>query len=231
MTNSELSNQFDILWNNIMSNQAPGLDEYEKSVFLTEAQRQIVLSYYGGKPNSVLSFEMTEEVRRYLGYLVKTVELTAESNPQEILLNSNSKVFILPNKLWFITYESAILSSDSDNCIDGREVLVEPVTQDTYYKVSNNPFRGANDRRALRLDIGDNKVELVSKYNIDKYLVRYIEKLDPIILVDLDGGLSIEGKTEATECKLNDALHYFILRQAVNLAKDAWTESIGKNQQ
>ena len=33
MTNPELENEFDILYNNITSNQAPGLDAYEKSVF------------------------------------------------------------------------------------------------------------------------------------------------------------------------------------------------------
>ena len=38
MTNQEVSNEFDILYNNVTSNQAPGLDEYEKSVFLTKAQ-------------------------------------------------------------------------------------------------------------------------------------------------------------------------------------------------
>jgi hypothetical protein len=37
MTNPEFSDEFDIYYNNITSNQAPGLNEYEKSVFLTEA--------------------------------------------------------------------------------------------------------------------------------------------------------------------------------------------------
>lgn len=37
MTLQEFSDEFDVLYNNIMSNQAPGLDEYEKSVFLTKA--------------------------------------------------------------------------------------------------------------------------------------------------------------------------------------------------
>lgn len=35
MTLEEFSNEFDILYNNITSNQAPPLDEYEKSVLLT----------------------------------------------------------------------------------------------------------------------------------------------------------------------------------------------------
>ena len=51
MTNPELSNEFDVLYNNITSNQAPGLDEYEKSVFLTKAQDEVVKSYFNPKLN------------------------------------------------------------------------------------------------------------------------------------------------------------------------------------
>lgn len=51
MTNAEFSNEFDILYNSITSNQAPGLDEYEKSVFLTKAQDEIVKSYFNPRSN------------------------------------------------------------------------------------------------------------------------------------------------------------------------------------
>ena len=51
MTNQEFSNEFDVLYNNIMSNQAPGLDEYEKSVFLTKAQNELVKNYFNPKGN------------------------------------------------------------------------------------------------------------------------------------------------------------------------------------
>jgi hypothetical protein len=37
MSVNEFSREFDILYNNIMSNAAPGIDDYEKSVFLTKA--------------------------------------------------------------------------------------------------------------------------------------------------------------------------------------------------
>ena len=49
MTNQEFSNEFDVLYNNIMSNQAPGLDEYEKSIFLTKAQSEILKNYFNPK--------------------------------------------------------------------------------------------------------------------------------------------------------------------------------------
>lgn len=51
MTNLEFSNEFDVLYNNITSNQAPGLDEYEKSVFLTKAQDEIVKAYFNPRTN------------------------------------------------------------------------------------------------------------------------------------------------------------------------------------
>ena len=51
MTNLEFSNEFDVLYNNITSNQAPGLDEYEKSVFLTKAQDEIIKAYFNPRTN------------------------------------------------------------------------------------------------------------------------------------------------------------------------------------
>ena len=49
MTLPEFSNQFDVLYNNISSNQAPGLDEYEKSLFLTKAQSDLIKEYFNNK--------------------------------------------------------------------------------------------------------------------------------------------------------------------------------------
>ena len=46
MTIQEFSDQFDVLYNNITSNQAPGLNEYEKSLFLTKAEKEIVKNYF-----------------------------------------------------------------------------------------------------------------------------------------------------------------------------------------
>lgn len=70
MINQEFSIEFDILYNNISSNKAPGLNEYEKSVFLTKSQEQIVTELYSGRNTTYNSFEETEEQRRYLSNLV-----------------------------------------------------------------------------------------------------------------------------------------------------------------
>ena len=46
MTNQEFDKEFDILYDNIASNGAPGLNKYEKSVLLTRAQDEIVRENY-----------------------------------------------------------------------------------------------------------------------------------------------------------------------------------------
>jgi len=53
MTISEFSGEFDVLYNNITSNQAPGLNEYEKSVFLTKAQSQLINEYFNIRTDGV----------------------------------------------------------------------------------------------------------------------------------------------------------------------------------
>lgn len=49
MTVEEMDNMFDVLYNNITSNQAPGLNAYEKSIFLTKAQDEILKNYFNPK--------------------------------------------------------------------------------------------------------------------------------------------------------------------------------------
>lgn len=134
---------------------------------------------------------------------------------------------VLPEDLWFITYESAILASESP-CLDGKDIEIIPITQDEYHRIKSNPFRRANSRKALRLDVGDSRVELISEEYIQHYLVRYMARPEPIILIDLPDGLSINNQTEQTECKLNPGIHRMILNVAVNMAIQSRVPSTGK---
>ena len=167
------------------------------------------------------SFESTEEVSDYINTLVRQSKITntVEGNG----ISTNSVFYQLPDDIWFITYESVILRDNNLDCKNGQEVIVKPITQDEYYSISKNPFRGANDRRVLRL-LSDNKVELISKYRIESYLIRYLSKPEPIILDNLSTyRVTINGKSEITECKLNPAVHRILLNRAVQLAKSIWT--------
>lgn len=224
---NDFSAQFDVLLNSYSKQSSFGntqnlsdirLDEYEKSVFLTKAQEDIILELYSGRNDYKDSFEKTEELRRYLSSLVKTYETTDKVDEESLGISSKSIFFSIPEDVWFITYESAIFKDDKLECLNGTTALVTPVTQDEFYKISNNPFRGPSEKRVLRLDIKDNKVELVSDYIIDKYIMRYLSKPSPIILVNLGEDLNINGVNVVTECTLDSSLHRIILERAVKLA-------------
>lgn len=233
MTCIEFSNEFDTLLNSYSTVPPYGdenklditLDEYEKSVFLTKAQEEVVVELYTGKNQFGESFERTEEIRRYLSDLVKTVVLS-DKLTGHVGLSKTSMFFQLPEDVWFITYESATLKDERLGCLDGEEATIVPVTQDEYYRIAKNPFRGPSKGRAVRLDIGDGVIEIISDYNIDKYLVRYLSRPKPIVLVDLNE-LSVNGIKARTECELNPVIHRAILERAVRLAIISKTQVSG----
>lgn len=206
MTTNEFSNEFDILFNNISSNQAPGLDEYEKSVFLTQAQEAVVLDLYKGTLGN--SFEETEETTRYLNSLVRNYTYENSGTGKTVAIEIAEI-----SELLFITYQSAIIDVDDKD----RDVLVVPTTQDNLYKDLRNPFRMPNKNRILCTSEG-NDIILYSNFPIKSYSMKYLKKPTPIILEDLPSELTVGGLNEKTECELNPALHKAILLRAVQMA-------------
>lgn len=213
MTLDELSTTFDILYNNISSNQAPGLTEYEKSVFLTQAQEAVILDLYKGVTGD--SFETTEEVTRYLNSLVKSYTKTDLAS-QDGILNKKETKIDLPADLMFITYQSAN--------IEGRDVIVSPTNQDSLFNILNNPFKGPNKNRIVSISEG-NKILLYSISNVNKYDMKYLSLPYPIILNEVpnEGAFEIRGETEPKEIDwLPKSLHNQILVRAVQIAKTVW---------
>lgn len=217
MTPEEFSNEFDVILNSYSGAESIELDEYEKSVFLTKAQEEVVIDIYNGKNSFGDSFEKTEEIRRYLSNLINTYTST-EKVENHIGLSKSSVFFKLPPDLWFITYESVNLVDNKLECMSEESVSVIPITQDDYHRIKKNPFRGTNERRVLRFDLKDEYVEIVSKYNVDSYSVRYLSRPTPIILTDLPENLSINNINSKTACMLNPVLHRTILERAIKLA-------------
>lgn len=216
MTLTEFSVQFDILYNNISSNQAPGLSEYEKSVFLTQAQEAVILDLYKGTAGD--SFETTEEVTRYLSSLVKEKVTSNLSQSVVDYYESNIKItqITLPEDVLFVTYQSAYSGT--------KNVLVLPARQDSLFKDLNNPFRGPSKNTAICLSENTN-LKLYSKCIIDTHILKYIKKPYPIILEGAydESSLTINSKTESKEVDwLPESLHTQILLRAIQIAKAVW---------
>jgi hypothetical protein len=224
MTVTELNNEFDIHYNAIASQSAPGLDLYEKSVFLTKAQLELVKNYYNPKGNKYQTgFENSEKRRKDLEQLLRNFK----SNSYFLNNNSiheDSKFFIIPNDVFLITNESAIIKNEG--CYLNDRLNIKPITQDELNIQRDNPFKKPNNKVAWRLDfseINDYKVvEIISPYNLE-YNMRYIKYPKPIILGDLttlfpSDNLSIDGYNTIQECELNEEIQREIIDRAVELA-------------
>lgn len=197
------------------------VDEYEKSVFLTDAQEDLVRDYYSGKGIKD-SFEETEETRRALAELVIHKEIAVSEASPSSVLTKHSYIFSLPEKLWYIVYEGAILDLEGSGACEealngiGEGAVIVPARYDELHSLLGNPFRGPKGNRVLRLDKAANQVELIAtNHPVAKYVIRYIEQPSPIILIDLPDELTIRNINTATECKLPTQLHQVILERAV----------------
>lgn len=219
MTTAEFSNQFDVLYNNALSNMAPGLSEYDKSVFLTIAQEEVVLAYYGGAGQN-MSFESTEEAREALSILVTDYRISEEATSVDVdtkLHTEYSKVFDLPDNILFMVYEEAILEDENLPSSATSKAIVVPTTLDTYYRTIRNPFMCMNDNQVLKLTMAGKRVELISKYNIKTYVLRYLRRPNPIITDYIDDA-TIQDIGGICECELHHIMHLPILKRAVELA-------------
>ena len=213
-TSEEWSVNFDILYNNISSNQAPGLTEYEKSVFLTQAQEAVILDLYKGTSGD--AFETTEEVTRYLSSLVKTHEFDNVSTTYNITAGSKQYVIDISavENLWFVTYQSGSIAI-GDNT---RDVIVVPSRQDSLFKDLNNPFKGPNKNKVLAIsEEGD--ITLYSKYTISTFYIKYLKRPNPIVLEDSE--MPVNG-IEGFEVEIPESLHNQVLYKAVQIAKAVW---------
>lgn len=241
MNCEQFSSEFDTLLNSYANQAFFGegasrfdidLDEYEKSVFLTQAEKQFVLGYYNGKNTLGYSFEEKEQIREALDTLVKTIQLEEADDVPESAKNLYGgnhlfSFYRIPDNLLFTIFEEVKYSSYISDCNGGASAIVVPTTHDEVWHKLHNPFRGPNKQRVLRLNADNNLVELISDYPIGSYLLRYVEEPKPIILIDLPNELNIDGLSEKTECELPDIVHHLILNDAVLLALQS--KSIGRS--
>lgn len=106
---NQMSNEMDVLYNNITSNQAAGLNEYEKSIFLTKAQNELIKNLFQkeSKGNTVQKgFDDTPIRQTDFKNLIKSVETEASGTP---VIDPRALVFKLPDDVFVIINEQIFL--------------------------------------------------------------------------------------------------------------------------
>ena len=165
MTTQEFSNEFDVLYNNIMSNQAPGLDEYEKSIFLTKAQEELVRDYFNSRNvKNAQGFDDNQKRQYDFSTLLSSITLPnfmdtyrAFSELGSVTYNttfdSRAKIYIAPPDLFLVINESI---EDSAK----RRYSVLPISYDEYNRLMLKPYGFPLKRQAWRI-ISDRTSSLV----------------------------------------------------------------------
>ncbi len=225
MTNVEFSNQFDVLYNNIMSNQAPGLDDYEKSVFLTMAQDDIVNAYFNPKSNKLLEGFDNSAQRQVDFSTIIAVETITDFNTYTSEFDTRDdgvKAVVMPNDIMMVIGEKLEVLRDSNRVT----LNVVPLNYIEYERQMSKPYKRPAQYQAWRISDGGTtlrRVTLIAGPNdeIIKYIIRYVKKPQAIILSNLDN-LTIDGKSTPQECVLDSSLHLDILKRAVELAKASY---------
>ena len=234
MTIQEFSSEFDVQYNNIASNAAPGLDEYEKSVFLTKAQLEIVRNYFNPESNkNKQGFDDSPKRQIDFSSIIKTATPALYTGIYT-QFDDRSKVYSLPSDLLYIINESAAVTANGVT----KNISIVPLTFNQYQYYMNKPYKQPLKNQGWRLilnaqndpilgqgDVIANVAEIIinPNYTLSQYKLRYVFRPSPIVLSSLVGtNLSIEGISMPSECQLDSSIHQEILQRAVELAKSAY---------
>ena len=211
MTSQEFSSEFDLLYNNISSAQAPGLTEYEKSVFLTKAQDEIIKNYSTNvQGGNKYQQGIEDSEKRYADFstLLTVAVLNAETG-DVVSFDERGKIFKLPdgdeegNKKVMIVITEIFKTGNSSSNLTSYQVI--PLKFDEYIRLMSKPSSDPLKKQVWKLMgnscSGNGSIEIVPHWkdknnDINTLILKYIRKPYPIILEDLEvQGLSIEGKT------------------------------------
>lgn len=141
MNNIEFSSGFDIQYNNISSNQAPGLDDYEKSFFLTKAQDEILKAYLNPKGNKLAEGIDDSSIRQMVfSKLITTYYAT--SKPKEyITAGFNGEQYIYQKQEVQHLYKYEQMYDQTGNPISNnysRTEVPEGIVTDAKYDSRSN---------------------------------------------------------------------------------------------
>lgn len=200
MTLSEFKDEFNFKYD-AASQGGPDIDDYEMSLMLTQAVRDITELAVG-------TYEANEESKRLMAGLLKY------HNGAITKVENASKKFMeytvsLPEKLLAILREEPKLN----NCVDIPEVVVSRI--DEVNTLMNNPFKKPNARKVLKIEKSKTQITVFTNEELKAYKITYVKDIDPIIVSDLDDGLSIEGLIVQHETILPAYMHHKIIDVAV----------------
>lgn len=192
------------------SNGGPDLNNYEISVCLTQAAKDIYNAAYQ-------SYETSETSKRILAPFISSITDVPEliTDP---FTNFKTYEFTLPNDVNYRIRDLVILKG----CIKNPEVKL--IDKDHLSSALVNPYKQPNKRKVLREDLSLTKIKLYSELDVTNYKVEYLKKDNPIVVANLEddpelnGDESLEGVNTESLTLIDGLFHDRIIDRAVVLA-------------
>ena len=251
MTRQEFSDAFTTMINSYNNTASFGeqsskrdivLDEYEKSVLLTQAQDIIVKSYFDGSLNQQ-GQGFDDSTRRQIDFssLIAVSELLEyNGSVSRDTFDERGILFNIPSTVLFILNEKLVekktIIKDGNTTFALKNYVIVPINYKEYDREMSKPYAQPLKKQAWRLfQEGakgyDTISELIPREGVMTigdgtsdgdivlmYRIRYVRRPSPIILEDLPNNLSIDGVSQASDCELNPIIHSDILNKAVEMA-------------
>lgn len=233
MTTSEFSNAFDTLLSSYNTRAEFGegaskreivLDEYEKSVFLTQAQDIVIKAYFDSSTNSQ-GQGIDDSTRRQVDFsslitVASPSKMEAEEGQSLQSFDDRGILYKLPSNILIMLNEKVKAGN--------RNYVVIPINYAEYDRLMSKAYGQPLKKQCWRLFQNVSGIDITSEIiptegvEVSDYRIRYIRRPRPIILTNLSlehqESLEIDGISSVTECELNPIVHMDILNKAVELA-------------
>ena len=147
----EWSDAFDVLYNQVMSNASPALDEYDKSILLTKAQDEIVKDYFNPKGNKYQEgFDSNAKRQADFAALLKVATLTISNSYAKF--DSRSVAYQFPTDFFIAINEQYQVTSTEGATYP---YTIVPLSYVEYNRVMKKPYKYPPKGQVWRLITGE----------------------------------------------------------------------------
>ena len=226
---SELSAAFDLEYNNIMTNLAPGINEYEKSYFLTQAQKLLIrqlLVDYPANPAADIA----------LRGLVQTTQTTPGATTSYFIWDSVYTYTVngLRDDTMQILSETAVLTrggiSSSAAIVPLQYSELTKMAKHIYpypprgvvWRINGNDIGSGTDAIVHVSSKDDVYIITPKDYTLNKVFTSIVNYPQPIILATLSNEAKIDGQTVVSIGSIPRSFWPQLITLAVQLAKQAF---------
>lgn len=245
MSPTEFKYRFNVLFNNLSNNAAPGMNDYDISVVLSKAQLELIKDTFNPNGNKYREgFDDSAKRQADFASLIETETLQASDISQKF--DPRSITYKFPDKFLALINESVVLTGTKGEETFTLYRQVIPLSHLQYTRLMSKPYKEPLKNHVWRLLTGQleeenntcNIAELVFNTQdlalTKTYTIRYVRIPKPIIVGDLSKlhqSLNIDGYFEPMTSELNPELHDEILQRAVEIAKASYsTDQSGQAQ-